>query len=136
MTTTFIGQPVSRVDGWQKVTGGATYAAEFDVANVAQVRSLMDQTKAQFGRIDILVNNAGWTGTGPALDVTEEEYDNFLLHVEWRASDITDNSGVFIRFPALGSGTLFNSSMTPRPVSFAEAITVPSDRTTATARSF
>jgi xanthine dehydrogenase YagR molybdenum-binding subunit len=35
MTTTFIGQPVSRVDGRQKVTGGATYAAEFNVANVA-----------------------------------------------------------------------------------------------------
>ena len=30
MTTTWIGQPVSRVDGRQKVTGGATYAAEFD----------------------------------------------------------------------------------------------------------
>src|SRR3954453_19596751 len=30
MTTAFIGQPVSRVDGRQKVTGGATYAAEFD----------------------------------------------------------------------------------------------------------
>src|SRR5215210_5828429 len=35
MTTALIGQPVSRVDGRQKVTGGATYAAEFDVANVA-----------------------------------------------------------------------------------------------------
>jgi xanthine dehydrogenase YagR molybdenum-binding subunit len=30
MTTAFIGQPVSRVDGRQKVTGQATYAAEFD----------------------------------------------------------------------------------------------------------
>jgi xanthine dehydrogenase YagR molybdenum-binding subunit len=30
MTTAVIGQPVSRVDGRQKVTGGATYAAEFD----------------------------------------------------------------------------------------------------------
>ena len=31
MITAFIGQPVSRVDGRQKVTGGATYAAEFEV---------------------------------------------------------------------------------------------------------
>jgi xanthine dehydrogenase YagR molybdenum-binding subunit len=30
MTTAVIGQPVSRVDGRQKVTGSATYAAEFD----------------------------------------------------------------------------------------------------------
>jgi xanthine dehydrogenase YagR molybdenum-binding subunit len=35
MNTAFIGQPVSRVDGRQKVTGGATYAAEFDVPNMA-----------------------------------------------------------------------------------------------------
>ena len=32
MTTAFIGQPLSRVDGRQKVTGGATYAAEFECA--------------------------------------------------------------------------------------------------------
>jgi len=42
MTTTFIGQPISRVDGRQKVTGRASYAAEFDVpghAHGAIVRS-------------------------------------------------------------------------------------------------
>lgn len=31
-----------------------------------------------------------------------EEFDDFVLRVDWRASDVTDNSGVFIRFPALG----------------------------------
>jgi xanthine dehydrogenase YagR molybdenum-binding subunit len=35
MTTAFIGQPVSRVDGREKVTGRATYAAEFDVPGLA-----------------------------------------------------------------------------------------------------
>jgi xanthine dehydrogenase YagR molybdenum-binding subunit len=35
MTTAFIGQPISRVDGRQKVTGQATYAAEFDQPNQA-----------------------------------------------------------------------------------------------------
>jgi 2-deoxy-D-gluconate 3-dehydrogenase len=49
-----------------------------DVNNVGQVRSLIDETVRQFGRVDILVNNASWTGTGPALDVTEEEYDKTL----------------------------------------------------------
>ena len=42
MTTAFIGQPVSRVDGRQKVTGRARYAAEFHVpgqAHGAIVRS-------------------------------------------------------------------------------------------------
>jgi len=32
-----------------------------------------------------------------------EEFDDFVLRVDWRASDRTDNSGVFIRFPALGA---------------------------------
>jgi len=36
MTMAFLGQPVSRVDGRQKVTGGATYAAEFGVPGQAQ----------------------------------------------------------------------------------------------------
>jgi xanthine dehydrogenase YagR molybdenum-binding subunit len=35
MTTAVIGQPISRVDGRRKVTGGATYAAEFDVPGLA-----------------------------------------------------------------------------------------------------
>ena len=49
-----------------------------DVASVDQVRAMIAETKAMFGRIDILVNNAGWTGTGPAIDVTEEEYDKTM----------------------------------------------------------
>jgi xanthine dehydrogenase YagR molybdenum-binding subunit len=35
MTTAIMGKPVSRVDGRQKVTGGATYAAEFEAPNLA-----------------------------------------------------------------------------------------------------
>ncbi len=53
MTTAFIGQPVSRVDGRQKVTGRATYAAEFDVpgyAHGAIVRSAM--AKGRIASID------------------------------------------------------------------------------------
>lgn len=46
-----------------------------DVNKVEDCRSLIEQTVAEFGRIDILVNNASWTGTGDAVDVTEEEYD-------------------------------------------------------------
>ena len=46
-----------------------------DVARVADVQRMVDRAQATFGRLDILVNNAGWTGTGPALDVTEDEFD-------------------------------------------------------------
>ena len=58
--------------------GRKAIIVQTDVADVDQVRALMDKTKETFGRIDILVNNAGWTGTTPALDVTEEEYDRTM----------------------------------------------------------
>ena len=35
MSTPYIGQPISRVDGRQKVTGAARYAAEHDIASLA-----------------------------------------------------------------------------------------------------
>jgi len=46
-----------------------------NVNKVEDCRSLVEKTTAAFGRVDILVNNASWTGTGDAIDVTEEEYD-------------------------------------------------------------
>jgi 2-deoxy-D-gluconate 3-dehydrogenase len=46
-----------------------------DVNKVEDCRLMIDQAVTRFGRVDILVNNASWTGTGDALDVTEEEYD-------------------------------------------------------------
>lgn len=49
-----------------------------DISYPAQLMALMDAAKARFGRIDILVNNASWTGTTPALDVTEDEYDKTM----------------------------------------------------------
>jgi xanthine dehydrogenase YagR molybdenum-binding subunit len=35
MTTSYIGQPIRRVDGRAKVTGAAKYAGEFNVPNLA-----------------------------------------------------------------------------------------------------
>jgi 2-dehydro-3-deoxy-D-gluconate 5-dehydrogenase len=58
--------------------GRKTIIVPTDVAQVAHVRAMVDKAKETFGRVDILVNNAGWTGTNPALDVTEEEYDKTM----------------------------------------------------------
>jgi 2-deoxy-D-gluconate 3-dehydrogenase len=58
--------------------GRRALVVQTDVAEVAQVQAMIDQAKATFGRIDILVNNAGWTGTTPALEVTEDEYDRTM----------------------------------------------------------
>src|SRR5215216_1639664 len=49
MTTAFMGQPVSRVDGRQKVTGRATYGAEFDLPGLAH--GAIARTTVANGRI-------------------------------------------------------------------------------------
>ena len=68
-------EEIRQVAGEIERLGRRAVVVQTDVADVAQVRALMGRAEEEFGRIDILVNNAGWTGTTPALEVTEEEYD-------------------------------------------------------------
>jgi 2-dehydro-3-deoxy-D-gluconate 5-dehydrogenase len=58
--------------------GRKTLLAPTDVADINQIRAMIDQAKAAFGRIDVLVNNASWTCTGPAVDTTEKDYDGTM----------------------------------------------------------
>jgi NAD(P)-dependent dehydrogenase (short-subunit alcohol dehydrogenase family) len=69
---------IKAVEAEIRALGRETLVVLTDVADVAQVRALMDRTVERFGRIDILVNNAGWTGNSMALDTTEEEYDETM----------------------------------------------------------
>jgi NAD(P)-dependent dehydrogenase (short-subunit alcohol dehydrogenase family) len=55
--------------------GRKAMIVQTDVAQVDQVRALMDQTQAAFGRIDILVNNAGIFPFGPTASHTEADFD-------------------------------------------------------------
>lgn len=46
-----------------------------DIANVAEIQSMVEHAVAEFGRIDILVNAAGVAQTGLFLDLTEAQWD-------------------------------------------------------------
>jgi NAD(P)-dependent dehydrogenase (short-subunit alcohol dehydrogenase family) len=76
--------PVGNMDEIEKVRteidnlGREAIVVPTDVSLPADLSRLMDTSKGRFGRIDILVNNASWTGTTPALEVTEEEYDKTM----------------------------------------------------------
>ena len=59
--------------------GGTALAVAVDVSRPDQVRRLIDQTVAAFGRIDILVNNAGIAGAyKPFQELDEADWDAVL----------------------------------------------------------
>lgn len=58
-----------------RALGRRAEAWPLNVAEVASIRSFVDETLAAFGRIDVLVNNAGYNRVKPALEITEEDFD-------------------------------------------------------------
>ena len=59
--------------------GTAARALRVDVANAADVRTMMEAAELHFGRLDILVNNAGLTHPPqPLEDVTEADFDRIV----------------------------------------------------------
>jgi xanthine dehydrogenase YagR molybdenum-binding subunit len=68
MTTAFIGQPVSRVDGRQKVTGAATYAAEFD--QPGQAHGVIVRSTVANGRIAAIDSAAAERAPGVVAVLT------------------------------------------------------------------
>jgi len=58
--------------------GGEAMAVRADVSDNADVKRLVDETMARFGRIDVLVNNAGVMFTKPMLEVSEDEWDRTI----------------------------------------------------------
>jgi 2-deoxy-D-gluconate 3-dehydrogenase len=71
-------EEIAQVRGEIEALGRKAIVVPTDVSHVDQVRAMIDKANQEFGRVDILVNNAGWTGTTPALDVTEDEYDRTM----------------------------------------------------------
>lgn len=66
--------------------------------------SLADWQMAGSGRFNAIGNTILESEGGIGLLwYTKAEFADFILKVDWRSSSIFDNSGVFIRFPLLGS---------------------------------
>lgn len=61
-----------------RAAGGDVVALRCDVASVADVRALVSETVARFGRVDVMVNNAGIYPPVSATEMTEEEWDRVL----------------------------------------------------------
>jgi choline dehydrogenase-like flavoprotein len=55
------------------------------------------------GFIELGANIIEAVGGIGLLWYTREQFADFILRVDWRATNLDDNSGVFLRFPALGT---------------------------------
>lgn len=87
-----------RQDGWTGVEsvaeeiralGRRALALDVDVTKAGQVRSMVQQTIAQLGRIDVLVNNAGLALVAGKKNLWETEDD------EWRREIDVNLNGVY-----------------------------------------
>lgn len=58
--------------------GRKTVRCTSDVADRESLKTLLDQTVSELGKVDILVNCAGITKRTPTLDVSDEEWDSII----------------------------------------------------------
>lgn len=77
-----------------------------DVAEGAQVKSLVETIVEQFGRIDTLLNVAGVNQRQPVEDFTEEQFD-FILNINLRGAFLVAQQ-VGRQMIAQGSGSQIN----------------------------
>jgi NAD(P)-dependent dehydrogenase (short-subunit alcohol dehydrogenase family) len=56
-------------------SGGKAICIEADMAKIADVKRMLDETINHFGALDILINNAAYAFLKPIEEITEEEYD-------------------------------------------------------------
>ncbi len=49
-----------------------------DISKIDSINRMVDEAAQAMGKIDILVNNAGTAVTKPALELTENDWDNIL----------------------------------------------------------
>jgi NAD(P)-dependent dehydrogenase (short-subunit alcohol dehydrogenase family) len=61
-----------------RAAGGDAEVIQADVADPSEARRLIEETRERFGRIDVLVNNAARTRFGPALEVSDEDFDDVV----------------------------------------------------------
>jgi NAD(P)-dependent dehydrogenase (short-subunit alcohol dehydrogenase family) len=61
-----------------QATGQKVMGLRADVTRTHEIRAMVDQVLAAWGRIDILVNNAGINIRGPIDALTEDDWDNVI----------------------------------------------------------
>lgn len=98
-----------------------TLKADLSRSSVNDLSQIIERVVAQFGRLDILVNNAGIIRRSPALEFTEQDWDDVISVNQKSVFFLCQAAGRQMRLQ--GSGKIINiASM----LSFQGGILVPS----------
>jgi glucose 1-dehydrogenase len=83
----YVAHPEATEDLERQVAqlGERAIGVNADVSKVDELRQLIDQTVAAFGRLDIMVNNAGVETRTSVLDTTEAQY-GFVMDVNLKSA--------------------------------------------------
>lgn len=92
-----------------KERGGRTLVVQADVAQVADLQRLVDETVKAFGRLDLLVNNAGIEKPMPFTDVSPEDFDR-QISVDLRGAYFATQFAVKRMIAQGGGGCIINIS--------------------------
>jgi len=63
--------------------GAQVLAVTCDVSDEAQVKQMIAEVQAHYGRVDILVNNAGQIQVGPITAMTVQDFDSAMKVMFW-----------------------------------------------------
>jgi len=72
------GRNAATLRGAAEEIGRSAIAIQSDIADIAQIRSLMDEVQRCHGRIDVLFVNAGIGGFIPIEKVTERDWEEII----------------------------------------------------------
>ena len=59
-----------------RALGRNVLSVQMDIKNLDQIQTAVERAIERFGKIDILINNAGISPPNPALEVTEQDFDD------------------------------------------------------------
>jgi len=94
---------------------------DLQAATPAQLKAVVDQVSGELGRLDILVNNAGIIRRAPALEFSEQDWDD-VLQVNLKALFFLSQAAARVMVQQGGGKIIHVASM----LSFQGGITVPS----------
>jgi 2-deoxy-D-gluconate 3-dehydrogenase len=88
--------------------GAEAIVVRLDVTDLVASRAAIDETVRRFGSLDILVNNAGGGIGGPAMEVTEEDFDTVWSLNTKSSFFLSQHAATHMR--AAGRGAIVNVS--------------------------